>query len=87
MEGYDFDARLSPAALITEIEPQGMHGANPEQASMRTVIVLNGPGIRPGQKIKDLRIIDFAPTLAWLLDLPKPRDATGGVIFEALSER
>ena len=86
-EGYDFDARLNPSALIADIEPQGMHGANPEQASMRTVMVLNGPGIRAGQKIKDLRIIDFAPTLAWLLDLPKPKDATGRVIFEALSER
>jgi predicted AlkP superfamily phosphohydrolase/phosphomutase len=85
-EGYDFDARLSPAALITEIEPQGMHGANPEQASMRTVMVLNGPGIRTGLKIKDLRVIDFAPTLAWLLDLPKPRDATGRVLYEAFSE-
>jgi predicted AlkP superfamily phosphohydrolase/phosphomutase len=85
-EGYDFDARLSPAALITEIEPQGMHGANPEQASMRTVMVLNGPGIRAGLKIKDLRVIDFAPTLAWLLDLPKPRDATGRVLYEAFSE-
>jgi predicted AlkP superfamily phosphohydrolase/phosphomutase len=86
-EGYDFDARLNPPGLITEIEAQGMHGANPEQASMRTVMVLNGPGIRSGLKLKDLRIIDFAPTLAWLLDLPKPKDATGRVIFEALSER
>jgi hypothetical protein len=49
-------------------------------------MVFNGPGVRAGQKIKDLRIIDFAPTLAWLLDLLKPRDASGRVIFEALSE-
>jgi len=85
-EGYDFDAR-SGGSLITEIEPQGQHGANPEQASMRTIMVLNGPGIRSGQRLKDLRIIDFAPTLARLLDLPKPKDATGRVLFEALRER
>jgi predicted AlkP superfamily phosphohydrolase/phosphomutase len=85
-EGYDFDPRIGPGNPITEIEPQGMHGANPEQASMRTIMVFNGPGVRAGQKIKDLRIIDFAPTLAWLLDLLKPRDASGRVIFEALSE-
>jgi hypothetical protein len=73
--------------LITEIEPHGFHGANPEQASMRTLMVLNGPGIRAGQKLKDPRIVDFAPTLAWLLNLPKPKDATGRVFYEAFSER
>jgi hypothetical protein len=86
-QGYDFDPRLGSASLITEVEPQGQHGANPEQASMRTVMVLNGPGIRAGQKLKELRIIDFAPTLAWLLNLPKPKDATGRVLYEAFSER
>ncbi|MGH7888507.1 MAG: alkaline phosphatase family protein [Candidatus Binatia bacterium] len=85
--GYDFDPRMTGGSSITETEPYGFHGANPEQASMRTVMVFNGPGIRAGQKLKDLRIIDFAPTLAWLLDFPKPKDATGRVIFEALSER
>ena len=85
--GYDFDTRLISATLISEVEPQGQHGANPEQASMRTLMVLNGPGIRAGQKLKELRIIDFAPTLAWLLNLPKPKDATGRVLYEAFSER
>jgi predicted AlkP superfamily phosphohydrolase/phosphomutase len=85
-QGYDFDPRLSSATLISDVEPQGQHGANPEQASMRTLMVLNGPGIRAGQKLKDLRIIDFAPTLAWLLNLPKPKDSTGRVLYEAFSE-
>jgi len=85
-QGYDFDPRLGSATLITEVEPHGQHGANPEQASMRTLMVLNGPGIRAGQKLKDLRIIDFAPTLAWLLNLPKPKDTTGRVLYEAFSE-
>jgi predicted AlkP superfamily phosphohydrolase/phosphomutase len=85
-DGYDFDARMNAAGLFTEIEPQGVHGANPEQASMRTIMVLNGPGIRAGQKLKDVRIVDFAPTLAWLLNITKPKDASGRVLFEALSE-
>ncbi len=85
-QGYDFDPRLSSATLISDVEPHGQHGANPEQASMRTLMVLNGPGIRAGQKLKDLRIIDFAPTLAWLLNLPKPKEATGRVLYEAFSE-
>ena len=84
--GYDFDPRITGGSSITETEPYGFHGANPEQASMRTLIVFNGPGIRAGQKLNNLRIIDFAPTLAWLLNLPKPKDATGRVLYEAFGE-
>jgi len=83
--GYDFDPRLG-GNLVTEVEPYGTHGANPDQASMRTLMVLNGPGIRAGQTLANVRIIDFAPTLAWLLKIPRPKDATGRVLYEAFSE-
>jgi predicted AlkP superfamily phosphohydrolase/phosphomutase len=83
--GYDFDPRLN-GALITAAEPYGIHGANPDQLAMHTILVLNGPGIRGGRKLTNVRIIDFAPTLAWLLKIPKPRDATGRVLYEAFSE-
>ncbi|HEY1236584.1 MAG TPA: alkaline phosphatase family protein [Candidatus Binatia bacterium] len=82
--GYDFDPRIGSGPLIAETEPYGNHGADPEQASMRTIMVLNGPGIRPGKKIDNVRIIDLAPTLASLLRLPKPRNATGRILNEAL---
>jgi len=84
--GYDFDPRIGPGPLISEVEPYGTHGANPDQVSMRTLMVLNGPGIRPGTKLNHVQITDFAPTLAWLLNLPKPKDATGRVLYEALGE-
>jgi predicted AlkP superfamily phosphohydrolase/phosphomutase len=84
--GYDFDPRLTGGALISDAEPYGNHGANPAQPSMRTVMLLNGPGVRAGIKLENVRIIDFAPTLAWLLKLPKPKDATGRVLYEALVE-
>jgi predicted AlkP superfamily phosphohydrolase/phosphomutase len=84
--GYDFDARLSGGQLIADAEPYGTHGASPEQAAMGTLMVFNGPGIRAGQKLSNTRIIDFAPTLAWLLGLPQPKDATGRVLYEALVE-
>lgn len=84
--GYDFDPRIGPGLVISDAEPYGTHGANPEQASMRTLMVFNGPGIRAGQKLSNVRIIDFAPTLAWLLGLPQPMDATGEVLYEALSD-
>jgi predicted AlkP superfamily phosphohydrolase/phosphomutase len=81
--GYDFDPRLGPGLVISDAEPYGTHGANPEQPSMRTLMVFNGPGIRAGHKLANVRIIDFAPTLAWLLGLPQPKDATGKVLYEA----
>jgi len=84
--GYDFDPRIGPGLMISDTEPYGTHGANPEQASMRTLMVFSGPGIRAGYKLSNVRIIDFAPTLAWLLGLPQPKDATGKVLYEAFAE-
>jgi predicted AlkP superfamily phosphohydrolase/phosphomutase len=84
--GYDFDPRVGSGPLISAAEPYGTHGANPQLASMRTLMVLNGPGIRAGAKLTNVRIIDFAPTLSWLLNLPKPKDATGRVLYEAFTE-
>jgi predicted AlkP superfamily phosphohydrolase/phosphomutase len=52
---------------------------------MRTIMVFNGPAVAAGRKLRDVRIIDFAPTLSKLLDIPRPKDATGNVLEEALS--
>ena len=35
----------------------------------------------------DVRIIDFAPTLAALLNVPKPKHATGRALFDSPAER
>jgi predicted AlkP superfamily phosphohydrolase/phosphomutase len=83
LPNYDFDARLGSGEIITTREPYGMHGFNPARASMRTVMVLAGPGIAAGKRIKDIRVIDFAPTIAKHLGLPVPKDAAGRVVEEA----
>ena len=82
--GYEFDPRINPSSLISEIEPHGTHGANPAQPSVRTLMVWHGPGIRAGAKLKNSRIVDFAPTLADWLGIDRPKDATGRVLSEAL---
>jgi predicted AlkP superfamily phosphohydrolase/phosphomutase len=84
--GYELDPKIGSADLIIKREAHGTHGFNPRRSSMRTIMVLNGRGIRSGQKLSDVRIIDFAPTLAKLLDLSPPRDATGRVLAEALTD-
>ncbi len=86
LPGYDLDAKLGATEVISKREPYGMHGFNPARPSMRTLMVLNGPGVKAGQRLGDVRVIDFAPTLTWLLDIPTPKDANGRVLFEALAE-
>ena len=81
--GYDFDPRIAPGALISETPPYGTHGANPEQAALRTLMIFNGPGVRAGQELSNVRIIDFAPTFAALLNLPKPKNAVGRALFDS----
>jgi predicted AlkP superfamily phosphohydrolase/phosphomutase len=52
---------------------------------MRTLMVLNGPGIKANRKLSDVRLVDFAPTIAKLLRIPPPRDSWGRVLDEALT--
>jgi len=84
--GYDFDPRIGGGTPVGDVEPYGTHGADPRQRSMHTLMVFNGPGIRAGAKLNDVRLVDFAPTLAALLKLPKPKDATGQVLYHAFTE-
>jgi arylsulfatase A-like enzyme len=53
--------------------------------AMRTIMVLNGPGIAPGKRLKEVQLIDFAPTLAKLLRLPAPKHSAGRFLGEALN--
>jgi arylsulfatase A-like enzyme len=53
---------------------------------MKTLMVLNGPGIDAGKRPTGVRLTDFAPTLAKILGIPAPKDATGRVLQEILLE-
>ncbi len=83
--GYDFDPRLGKGDWIVTREPYGTHGFNPLRASMRTIMVFNGPGVAARRKLGEARNIDFAPTLAQLLGIAAPRDASGRVLYDALA--
>ncbi len=86
LPGYEADSRLGAVELIAKREPHGMHGFNPHKPSMRTLMVLNGPGVRSGERLRDVRLIDFAPTLAELLGIPIPKNATGRVLHEVFAD-
>ena len=55
--------------------------------SMASFIVISGPGIRKGAKIKPTRwLIDVAPTVAYLLGIPVPKDSDGSIMYEILED-
>ncbi len=86
LPGYEPDPKLGATEIVARRGPHGMHGFNPLRPSMRTLMVLNGPGIQAGYHLREVRIIDFAPTLAELMSVPIPKDATGRVLYEAFSD-
>jgi predicted AlkP superfamily phosphohydrolase/phosphomutase len=84
--GYELSPSINARDLITAREPHGTHGFNPTRQSMHTLMVFNGPGIKTGAQLKDIRIVDFAPTLSRALDLSAPKDAWGRVVDEVFAD-
>jgi predicted AlkP superfamily pyrophosphatase or phosphodiesterase len=82
--GYDVSA--SPRGpVVEEIAPRGVHGLDPERAEMQAGFVVAGPGVAAGARLGPIRQIDVAPTLAALLGLDPPAQATGVVLTKALA--
>lgn len=49
------------------------------------VVFLKGPAIKKGYLMQDAEIIDLAPTILALLDIPIPEDMDGNVLMDAWS--
>ena len=47
------------------------------------IFLLTGPGIRPGVRLKDIRIYDIAPSILHLMGQPVPEDLDGKVLADA----
>ena len=45
---------------------------------------MNGPGIRPGYRVKGAHIMDVMPTVLHILGVPVPVEVDGRVLSEAL---
>ena len=58
----------------------GQHGYLPDlvdlknNINMHATFVMSGPGMKHKQNVKDLRAIDVAPTLAFLMGIPGPHE-------------
>ena len=49
------------------------------------IFIAKGPGVRKGEALKELSILDVAPTLLYSLDLPIPEDMEGRVPSEVFT--
>ena len=86
---YQFDA-ATPGTLVARSAFFGQHGYVPDvqnldaSVNMRATFLAGGQAIQPNVVAKDLRTIDLAPTLAYILGVPEPQQAQGVVRLDLL---
>ncbi len=80
--------------VVYALHPEfdGAHGKQLPSVSFgiggqHSTFILSGAGVRKGVALqRQVRVIDVAPTLCYLLGLPTPRNVEGGVVYEALED-
>jgi len=87
---YQFDA-ATPGELIAPSQFFGQHGYLPDLVAPEANINLHGAFVAAGagiarsdQPLADIRAIDLAPTIAYLMNIPGPMQARGRILYEAL---
>ncbi len=86
---YQWDA-ATPRVRIAHSEFFGQHGYLPalqdlqHNVNMRGTFIAAGPGIRRHREVNDVRAIDVAPTLAYLMRIPGPQNARGQILRRAV---
>lgn len=56
-------------------------------AGQHSTCIMAGAGIRKGEALqRQVRAVDIAPTLCYLLGVPMPKQVEGGVIYKALED-
>jgi 2',3'-cyclic-nucleotide 2'-phosphodiesterase (5'-nucleotidase family) len=84
---YQFDA-ATPGTLIAKSEFFGQHGYVPDvqdlddNVNMRATFLAGGDAIAKGSF--EVRSIDIAPTVAYLMGVPEPQHSQGRVLREVL---
>lgn len=78
--------------VIYAVGPEfaGQHGMIPATAeygvgSLMGLLIMFGLGIKKGEVLeRTVWLTDLAPTICYLAELPLPKDAEGGIIYQAL---
>ena len=81
---YDYVILASDHAMTRNVVGSlcGKHETPP---AFHGIFAIAGPGIRPGADLGTASVLDVAPTLAYLLDLPVADDLPGRVLTEAFT--
>lgn len=80
--------------VVYALRPEfdGAHGKQLPSVSFgiggqHSTFILSGAGVRKGIALqRQVRVVDVAPTLCYLLGLPMPTNVEGGIIYEALED-
>jgi 2',3'-cyclic-nucleotide 2'-phosphodiesterase (5'-nucleotidase family)/predicted AlkP superfamily phosphohydrolase/phosphomutase len=88
---YQTDAQ-TPGQLVAPSQFFGQHGYLPELVNLRrnvnmhATFIAAGPGIKNAKDpIRNVRAIDLAPTIAYLMDIPGPQNARGSILYRVLT--
>jgi predicted AlkP superfamily phosphohydrolase/phosphomutase len=83
-----YGERVGDIVYTVNAEFGGNHGELPNVhhgiSSLNALLVMSGPGVKQGVRGKHVWLTDVAPTVAYLLGIPRPHDAEGRVLFEGL---
>jgi predicted AlkP superfamily pyrophosphatase or phosphodiesterase len=66
--GFTFSSRLE-GPLLEPTDERGDHGQMPDRPGLAASLIVQGPGIKKGNRIGMVRLHDIAPTLARILGL------------------
>ena len=80
--------------VVYALRPEfdGAHGKQLPSVSFgiggqHSTLILSGAGVRRGIALeRQVRVVDVAPTICYLLGLPMPANVEGGVVYEALED-
>ena len=77
------EARSGPLPPNTSIHGTGLPSIKLGEGSLSVPLIVKGPGIKRGYTLKKrFRLIDIAPTIAYFLEIPPPKDCEGSIISE-----
>ena len=88
---YQSDA-ATPGQLIAFSQFFGQHGYLPDlvdldaSINMHGTFVAAGPGVRHTADVADVRAIDLAPTLAYLLGIDRPHNSSGRIVHQITTQ-
>jgi len=83
----DWADRRGPIPANTSIHGANIPSSKLGLGSIRVPLILRGPGIKKKYVLKTpFRLIDIAPTVSHVLDMPTPTPCDGSLILDALQQ-